>query len=138
MRVIVPKKNPKNGCLRRDDEIENHKVPLDPMIVEIFFGHVCETWAFLSSKWRWNEDFYDTLFRLCKALTNVHILHHPFRAEDRNQYVRFNNRLCSVGDETRKRRQRVQLLYRQKRGRRVNMQFRGLELADGEDGSCSA
>ncbi|KAE9312802.1 hypothetical protein PR003_g19674 [Phytophthora rubi] len=47
--------------------------------------------------WRWDEGAYDLFFRVCLALTNAHVRLRPLRAEEGDDYQRYDARLFEIG-----------------------------------------
>ena len=67
--------------------------------MENFFGRLTKLWGVISSKYRWSEEGYDDIFRLCVALTNYHISFHPLRdEEDATNYKQYKNRNYVIGE----------------------------------------
>ena len=99
VRAIIPKKKPHGKLLPVDDENWNATVSSDRIIVENFFGRLTKLWGVISSKYRWSEEGYDDIFRLCVALTNYHISFHPLRdEEDATNYKQYKNRNYLIGE----------------------------------------
>lgn len=131
-RTIQPVKKRANQRLSLSDERFNKKVSSDRIIVENFFGRVCGLWSVLQRKWRWSEQSYDIVFRFCVALTNLHIRWHPLREEDYERFQRIKNRHLQIGVQQVEKRKRTLERYRQKRRRRMDVQFRAQAFPDRE------
>ena len=123
VRVIHPKRKPKNGFLTLDEERENKLVSSDRIIVENWFGRLCTLWTLFANKWRWSEDLYDGFFNLAAALTNYDITKSPLRAEDLQFYRKFKQRQYIIVEDVAKKRERIQDRYRRKRQKRLAVQF---------------
>ena len=72
-RAIHPKKMLQNGRLNIDEERITRQVSSDRIIVENYFGRLCSLWGVMDCKWKWAEDNYGDLFRLCLGLTYLQI-----------------------------------------------------------------
>ena len=106
------------------DEAFNSRVSSDRILVEKFFGWLCNLWSLFAVKWRWNLGLYDGFFRVADALTNFHIKSHPLWQQDGDKYVELRNRLHHIANETIENRRRVLSRYQERRRRRLNQQFR--------------
>ncbi|DAZ99638.1 TPA: hypothetical protein N0F65_001875 [Lagenidium giganteum] len=67
MRCIHPKKG-SAATLSREDVALNQRISSDRVIVENYFGRVCSLWKVLAATYKWQEDRYDQVSRLCFAL----------------------------------------------------------------------
>lgn len=123
LRAIHPKKKPALGMLSIDDERFNRDVSADRILVENYFGRLCGLWNKVSSKWRWDDKQYDKIFMTCVALSNFHIGYQPLRQADLDLFDKFKNRHYEIGKESAQKRRREQASYRERRRRRLNMQF---------------
>lgn len=132
LRSVVPKKKPRNGFLSPEDEARNRKIASDRIIVENFFGHLCGNRNVLSSKYRWAENCYDVIFRLCLGMNNLYVKWHPLRADDLDRFQRFKNRQYSIGEGICQKRRKSQEKYRAKRKRRMDIEFHGRQASDEE------
>ena len=132
IRAVHPIKKPPNSTLTLSEEQFNRRVASDRIIVENYFGRVCGLWSVLERKWRWAEESYDNIFRLCLALTNWHVRNHPLRRDDFNRFQRIRNRLYEIGTESALKRKRTLERYRAKRRRRMDIQFRAESVPDRE------
>ena len=68
-----PKRKPQSGFLSPAHVEENRAVSSDKIIVENYFERLCGLWNVIGMKWKWREENYDPVFRLCLGLTNFHI-----------------------------------------------------------------
>lgn len=64
----------------------------DRIIVQNYFGHFSGLGAVVGSKNRCGWVYYDKIFRLCMALTNVFVRYHPFQSDDF-----YNNNFTKIG-----------------------------------------
>ena len=87
----------------------------------------------MASKWKWSEAGYDSIFRLCVGLTNFHIHKHPLREEDTLVLRTMKNRRYHIATTQIQKRRQVQRTYREKRRRRVEMQFRSINNTEESD-----
>ncbi|KAE8874831.1 hypothetical protein PF003_g41033 [Phytophthora fragariae] len=79
------------------DVLTDKGVSHDRVIVENYFGRMKTLWGVCFDKWRWDEGAYDLFFRVCLALTNAHVRLRPLRAEEGDDYQRYDARLCEIG-----------------------------------------
>jgi len=73
-------------------------------------------------KWRWNENCYGTILKLCVGLTNIHVKENPLRANDLTFNKSVKTRLYTIGESSVQKRKDTQKRYRERRKRRVNLQ----------------
>ncbi len=122
VRAIIPKKKPHGKLLTIEEENWNATVASDRIIVENFFGRLTKLWAVISTKYRWMEERYDDIFRLCVALTNFHVGFHPLRDdEDAAHYNLYKNRNYIIGERIANKRKATQKKYRERRRRRIRL-----------------
>ena len=88
LRVVHLTNKRPNKPLSTSEERKNRKLSADRIVVENFCGRASELWSMLERKLRWAEQNYDRFFRLCVALTNVHIRAHPLRRDDLDRFHR--------------------------------------------------
>ena len=55
LKAIRPKKKPPRGLLSREDQNRSKRAPSDRIIVERWFGCLCQLWPIISNKWRCPE-----------------------------------------------------------------------------------
>lgn len=123
IRTIQPKKQPRGGQLDHEDLSRNRLVSSDRVIVENFFGRMCQLWFCCYSTYKWNEVRYDSMTRLCVALTNYHITLMPLRSQDENHYKCVLSRYQSMAHKVRTSRARIQREYRLNRRIRTEQPF---------------
>jgi DDE superfamily endonuclease len=114
-RVLHPKKKGQNAHLPMCDVIINRQISADRIIVENYFGRLCELWGCCATKYRWSESTYDKVTMFCCALTNFHISYYPLRASDSEHYQQYRRELRAITRSIASRRQSRQALYRQRR-----------------------
>lgn len=68
---------------------------------------------------------YEKIFKLCAALTNMHIKLYPLHVSDQSHCKAVRNRLYTIGEENLRKRQGAQEGYRNKRKHRMSTKFRG-------------
>ena len=78
----------------------------------------------MDRKWKWSLDFYDDVFRLCAALTIVHVRTLPLRQDDGARYRQSRNRLFSIGQDIRRGRAVIVVRYNERRRVCLNTCFR--------------
>lgn len=123
LRAIHPKKKPPMCLLTLEEERANRDISSDRIIVENYFGRLCGLWNVISAKWRWDSKHYDMIFMMCVALTNFHIGNQPLRQSDRELFNKMKNKHYHIGNEAAQKRRSVQASYRERRRRRLNVQF---------------
>ena len=109
----------------QDELRTNRNISSDRIIVENYFGRMCCLWAVMANKWRWDEGQYDKPFKLCMALTNLHIKWHPLRDEDGHSAKQYKSRPLEIGVTTAEKRKASQRRYRAKRLARMSAQLGG-------------
>lgn len=112
LRTIQPKKQARGGTLDRDDLARNKMISSDRVLVENFFGRMCNLWNATYATFKWNENKFDTVARLCVALTNFHASLMPLRAQDSDHYGMVLAKYQSMGDRIRTQRATAQREYR--------------------------
>ncbi|EGZ13313.1 hypothetical protein PHYSODRAFT_513607 [Phytophthora sojae] len=112
LRTVQPKKKPRGGTLDRVDLARNKAVSSDRVLVENFFGRMCMLWKATYATFKWNENRFDCVARLCTALTNFHVGLMPLRARDSEHYDMVLATYQSMGDRIRTERARAQRHYR--------------------------
>lgn len=133
VRGIHPKKKPQHGQLNLDDERNNKAISSDRILVENYFGRLCNLWNIMSAKYRWSGDLYDQIFRLCLGLTNWHIKRHPLRREDLDFYQQIKNKHYQIGESILSKRKATQQRYRARRRSRMDVTFRAMHQSDDEE-----
>lgn len=124
VRAMKPRKMPAHGSLTREDEDYRERLTSDGIIVESFFGRLCQLWGVMSQKFKWGEALYDDLVRMFLSLTNGHIHYHPLRSANKKIFNRRRNRQRVVGEDIAKNCRREQHRYREKRRRRIETTLR--------------
>ena len=110
--AIDPKKKPARAMLDAEDVRYNRKISSDRVIVANYFGRACGLWNVLSSKYRWAETSYDAIFKLCVALTNLHVYWNPLRQDDVERHARMCNCQLNIGNTRIEKRRRAQERHR--------------------------
>lgn len=123
-RTIQPKKKPTNGQLSNDDIQRNKRVSSDRVLVDNYFGRLCTLWKIMVHTYKWDEDKYDLISRVCYALTNFHAAKSPLRAEDNAYFQRILGRYHEISDYNVGRAARNQARYRERQRRRRLEQVR--------------
>jgi hypothetical protein len=112
LRTIQPKKQPRGGTLDRDDLARNKTISSDRVLVENFFGRMCMLWKATYATFKWNENRFDGVVRLCMALTKFHVGLMPLRARDSEHYAQVLSKYQAMGDHARAKRAKAQRVYR--------------------------
>ena len=126
LRVLYPKKKKPHKMLSVDEEEGNKELSSARVIVKNFFGQMNGLWEVTSRKYRWAQELYDPILRLCVALTNIHILWHPLRDQDGERYEQVRNKWFTFGQGMVKLNQQR---YRDKRQRRLSRDLGGTGLS---------
>lgn len=87
---------------------------------------MCTLWTVVGSKFRWDEAHYDLIFKLCVALTNIHIKWNPLLGDDGTTFGRLRKRFYSIGEAIVTKRKRVQANYRARHRERMARSFGSL------------
>ena len=86
---------------------ENKAISSDKNIVESYSGRLCGLWNVIGCQWKWSEEKYDPVFRLCLGLTNFHIRWKPLRGQDVNLYQQLTSSWYSIGNSQLERGRRI-------------------------------
>ena len=79
IRAILPSKGTN---LSREENVRNKKIAKNRIICENFYGRMKKLFKIMEGKYKWDEDSYSMVFKVCAALTNYHIMKYPLRNED--------------------------------------------------------
>ena len=79
IRAILPTKG---KDLSREENARNKKIAKNRIICENFYGRMKKLFKIMEGKFKWDEESYSTVFKVCVALTNYHIMKYPLRNED--------------------------------------------------------
>ena len=129
-RNFHPKCKPQGGFLSPGEVAENKVISSNIIIVENHVGRLCGLWNVIGCKWKWSEEHYDPVFRLCLGLTNFNIRWKPLREQDMSLYQQLTSRWYSIGNSQLERRRRIQKNYREKRANILMRQFRASSVLD--------
>lgn len=129
LRAITPHKILPGQSLTNQQKEENRAISSDRVIVENYFGRLCGNWNILSAKFKWAEQNYDHVFKVCLAFTNCHIRLHPLREADGVIYRQLQNRIASITRDAAEKRRRTQERYRERRKRRLDAEHRAVRRA---------
>lgn len=105
----------------------NERKSSDRVILEKYFGRMCQLWMILSNKYHWKEHHYDKIFKPCLLLTNMNINRHTLRATDGDFYRAYKNRLLTIGGSIVERWKAVQAKYLRKVQRRLSITNRAVD-----------
>lgn len=75
--VLLPHKKKPDKQLSRAQAKYNKQLGGERVICERYYGRLKTRYRIMSSKYRNSRDEYPTIFNLCVALTNYHIILHP-------------------------------------------------------------
>lgn len=112
LRTIQPKKKTKGSTLDHVDLSRNKAISSDRVLVENFFGRMRTLWNATYLTFKWNENRFDSVARLCVALTNYHVSLMPIRAQDSGHYDMVLAKYLSMGDRALTQRAEAQRRYR--------------------------
>ena len=133
VRAVMPRKKQPNRAMSLEDTTFNRRVSSDRIVVENYFGRMGQIWTVVSDKYRWSEGSYDSIFRTCLALTNMHVRKNPLRASDHQFFETVRNRLYCIGEDTVQEKKCVQERRRKRRKQRMDMRFRRMNGSGDED-----
>ena len=85
-RAVHPTWKPPNRTLTMQQVTENRDMSSDRIIVENYFGLLCNLGGVLSSKYKWKKTSYNLLFKFAVAFTNMPIKWHSLRNDDVQYY----------------------------------------------------
>ncbi|OWZ22887.1 LOW QUALITY PROTEIN: hypothetical protein PHMEG_0002341 [Phytophthora megakarya] len=112
LRTIQPRKQPRGGTLDHEDIARNKAISADRVLVENFFGRMCLLWKATYATFKWIENRFDSVARLCTALTNYHVGLMPLRARGNERYDMVLFKYQAMGYRIRTQRARAQRHYR--------------------------
>lgn len=75
--AVLPHKKQPNRPFTRQQQRYNQELASERVICERFYGRLKTKFRIMASKYRNSREEYQTIFMLCVALTNYHILFHP-------------------------------------------------------------
>lgn len=90
------------------------------MLGEQFFGRGETLWAVTERQFKWVHDKYDNVVRLCRVLTNFHIINYPLNIRDESSYCSYHDRLYSKGVLVGKKQKDNQKVYSDRQKQRLN------------------
>ena len=114
----------------------NRIISRDRIIVENVFGRLCELWTVMSTKFEGNESSEDSVFKLYVSMKNIFILWSPLREVDGQLYQQIETRRYGIAESQAERRSYVQGNYREKRRRRMDIDFRASCIIERQHDSC--
>ncbi|ETV97367.1 hypothetical protein H310_09702 [Aphanomyces invadans] len=121
VRAIHPTRRPQGGLLSARELERNGRVSSDQVLVENYFGRICSLWKIMRETYKWNENRFDVVSRLCCALTNAHVSWMPLRGTDGIYYHGVLSRYSSMSNEAARKRSRAQAQYRARRARHLEL-----------------
>ncbi len=77
VKAILPHKKKPNRPFTRQQQRFNQELASERVICERFYGRLKTKFRIMSSKYRNSREEYVTVFKLCVALTNFHVIFHP-------------------------------------------------------------
>lgn len=90
------------------------------IIVENYFGRLVQLWKVKSCRYRWSEGTYDTVSRLCYALTN----RYPLRSVDGKRLEIYRRSLFNNGVARKEKKRKQQIESRLKRTQGINQVYK--------------
>lgn len=112
------------------EETLTEDISSDHIMVENYFRRLCQLWSVVLMKFRWCEGLYGLIYAICASLTNLNMSLNPLRNEEWENYQLICCRLISNGDEISRKCKRPQEKYRERRRRRMEIQFREMNGTD--------
>ena len=61
-RIVHPMRKPQGAFLSPGEVAEKKAISSDRIIVENYFGRLCDLWNVIGCKWKWSEGNYDPVF----------------------------------------------------------------------------
>lgn len=119
VRALHPKKKPMHGQLDHADITRNEAISSDRVLVENYFGRMCQLWNVAYMTFKWNRSRFDLTMKLCVALTNYHVDMMPLRQQDSDHYLSVLAKYHSMAESTRTRQAQYQREYRARRAVRT-------------------
>lgn len=95
----IPKRQPELACLVWMGKNENRRNSSDRIIVEKYFGRLCNLWSVLSFTFRRNRKRYDKIFNFCLGMKNMHLTLSLFQILHEDIYVRILNMQFDIGGD---------------------------------------
>lgn len=77
VKAILPYKKQPNRPFTRQQQRFNQELASERVICERYYGRLKTKFRIMSSKYRNTREEYRTIFMLCIALTNFHIISYP-------------------------------------------------------------
>ena len=81
LRTMIPQNAPPNRRLGYQEKAKNDEIAKCSIIVENFYGRLKKNFRCLSDTLKLSQNFYDTIYSVCLALTNFHIGQSPLNVE---------------------------------------------------------
>jgi hypothetical protein len=95
-----PMKKPRGRRLTAAQKSINRKISADRIVCENYYGRMKQLWKLMRDKWRFDRSRYASMFTLCLALTNYHILcGNHLRAEEGQWYRGYRARLAEEAEQ---------------------------------------
>lgn len=116
IRAIIPTKKKDLSIIERR---RNDKIASDRVIVENFYGRMKKLFKIMYDVFRWDLQLYDSVFTVCAALTNFHILKNPLRKEDGDVYNSYIRHWIDKGNVKAEKKRKYNSEYQEKRKRRL-------------------
>jgi hypothetical protein len=114
IRAILPSKG---NDLSREENARNKKIAKNRIICENFYGRMKKLFKIMEGKFKWDEESYSTVFKVCAALTNYHIMKYPLRNEDGIYYKVVLKSYADEQLEKKRKQQEKNKKYKQKKQR---------------------
>lgn len=77
VKALMPHKKKSNRPFTRPQQRFNQELASERVICERFYGRLKTKFRIMSSKYRNSREEYVTIFKLCVALANCHVILHP-------------------------------------------------------------
>jgi hypothetical protein len=74
LQLMIPYKKPRNGVLSQAQLAANKKLGSVRVIIENYFDRLSNRFPIMVRRWRFGEQFYPAVFKICCALANYDIL----------------------------------------------------------------
>ncbi|KAH9131253.1 hypothetical protein AeNC1_019724, partial [Aphanomyces euteiches] len=103
----------------RNQISRNSRISSDRVLVENYFGRMCKLWNAMYVTFKWAGNRYDSIARICIALTNCHCGLMPLREAGGHEYKTVLAKYQAMGAAQATKKQEVQRRYRMRRDARL-------------------
>ena len=83
MAAIIPARRRPNKDLTEEESEHNRRIAHRRIVIENYYARLKGYWGVLSGRYRGDLSDYNTVVRLCVALTNILVMRYPLRRDER-------------------------------------------------------